>query len=168
MMFSPQQRALLYVRNAQRTTNAEIAKVIKEHNLDGPFIVQYWGWLSQVLQGNLGWSMTAAAPVTTAIAKFWPLTFEIVLFAAPLIIFIGIYIGVESAIHKDTIIDHASRVLSVIGWSLPSFLLGMMLLAVFFGILHWVQPGFLSPENRVLILSPAFHQYTGVTCLTVC
>jgi peptide/nickel transport system permease protein len=162
MMFSPRERALLYIRNAQKTTNDAINKVIAQHDLNGPFIIQYWDWLNQVLHGNLGWSMSAAAPVTDAIARYWPYTFEIVLFAAPLIIFIGIYLGVESAIHKDTFVDHLTRVISVLGWSLPSFLLGMILLAVFFGVLGWFPPGPLTQNNRIFIDSASFHQYTGV------
>ena len=162
MLFTPQQRALLYIRNAQKVTPTAIAKVISQHDLNGPFYVQYWQWLTQVLGGNLGWSMSAGMPVQSAILRYWPYTFEIVLFAAPLIILIGIYLGVESAVHKDTVIDHFSRVISVIGWSLPSFLVGMLLLAVFFGLLHWFTPGPLSTTNLELIESKQFHQYTGV------
>jgi peptide/nickel transport system permease protein len=162
MMVPAPERALLYIKSAQKISNDEIQRVIRDHDLNGPFFIQYWNWLSQVLQGNLGFSESANKPVATAIALYWPYTFEIVLFSAPLIIFIGIYIGVESAIHKDHFIDHASRVVSVIGWSLPSFLLGLTLLAVFFGILHWCTPGPLSDANRQFIESKYFTQYTGV------
>ena len=168
MLFPPSDRAMLYIDRIQdvpgenRITNGQIQVVIQKHGLNGPFIFQYWGWLSTVLQGNLGWSLTGNAPVSASIAKYWPLTFEIVMFAAPLIIFVGIYLGVQSAIHKDTVIDHASRVLSVVGWSLPSFLLGMILLAIFFGVLGWFPPGALSQTNLSVVYSSAFHQYTGI------
>jgi len=117
--------------------------------------------LSQVLQGNLGWSPTATQTVSDAIRSRWPYTFEIVLFAAPLIIFIGIYLGVQSAVHRDQPIDQASRVFSVIGWSLPSFWVGMVLLAVFYGVLGWFPPGSASPTVQ-LFMKGAFARYTGI------
>jgi dipeptide transport system permease protein len=162
MMFSPEQRAFLYIRNVQRTTPGAIEETIKTYGLRDPFYLQYGRWLSQVLQGNLGFSKTANQPVAQTIKAKWPYTFEIVLFAAPLIIFIGIYLGVQSAVHKDTAIDHSSRVLSIIGWSLPSFWVGMMLLAIFYGVLQWFPPGAISMESSNFMLHQHFVRYTGI------
>lgn len=134
-------RAMLYVRNVQHTSPDQLLEVAKKYGLDRPFYEQYFTWLSQVLQGNLGFAKSSQQPVADAILERWPYTFEIVLFAAPLIIFIGIFLGVQSAIHKDGIIDHASRIISIIGWSLPSFWLGLLLLSIFSGYLRWVSPG---------------------------
>jgi peptide/nickel transport system permease protein len=161
MLIPPEQRALLYIRNVQRTTDAGIRLVIAQYGLEDPFYLQYGRYLSQVLQGNLGWSVTAGQTVADAIRSRWPYTFEIVLFAAPLIIFIGIYLGVQSAVHRDKPIDQASRVFSVIGWSLPSFWVGMVLLAVFYDILSWFPPGSASPSAQ-LFMKGAFVRYTGI------
>jgi peptide/nickel transport system permease protein len=140
-------RAMLYVRNVQRTSPEQLAKVAEEYGLTRPFYEQYFTWLGQVLQGNLGFSKSSSQTVSEAILQRWPYTFEIVLFAAPLIIFIGIFLGVQSAIHKDGIIDHACRILAIIGWSLPSFWLGLILLSVFSGQLRWLPPpGPLDPK----------------------
>ena len=141
MLFPIDTRALLYVHGNIRDVPKAIADAIVKYNLKAPFYVQYWGWLSQLLHGNLGWSITSNQMVTTSIATKWPYTFEIVLFAAPLIIFIGIYLGVQSAIHRNGPIDQASRLLSIVGWSLPSFFVGLLLLAVFAGVLHWFPYG---------------------------
>ncbi|MEM3875053.1 MAG: ABC transporter permease [Candidatus Bathyarchaeia archaeon] len=134
-------RAMLYVRNVQHTSPDQLRSIAKRYGLDRPFYEQYFTWLSQVLQGNLGFAKFSQQSVADAILERWPYTFEIVLFAAPLIIFIGIFLGVQSAIHKDGMIDHACRILSIIGWSLPSFWLGLLLLSVFSGYLRWVSPG---------------------------
>jgi len=134
-------RAMLYVRNVQHTSPQQLIEIAKKRGLDRPIHEQFFAWLSEVLQGNLGFSKFSQQPVADAILERWPYTFEIVLFAAPLIIFIGIFLGVQAAIHKDGLIDHACRVLSIIGWSLPSFWLGLLLLSVFSGYLHWVSPG---------------------------
>jgi peptide/nickel transport system permease protein len=164
MMFSPAQRAMLYIRNSQRISTAGIAEAIRTYGLEDPFYLQYGRWLAQVVQGNLGWSITATQTVTDAIKSRWPFTFEIVLFAAPLIIFTGIYLGVQSAVHRDTPIDQASRVFSVIGWSLPSFWVGMVLLAVFYGVLGWFGPGSLSAELQVS-MKTGFVPYTGINLI---
>ena len=116
------------------------------------------------MQGNLGFSETAHQFVTDSIRQKWPYTFEIVLFAAPIIIFLGIYLGVQAAVHRNDPVDHASRVLSIIGWSLPSFWVGMLLLAVFFGYLGWFSPNALSKNLNMYIGDPVNHfaRYTGV------
>jgi len=163
MMFSPDNRANLYIRNPARANEKRTAAIIHEYGLDQPFYIQYGNWLSQVLQGNLGWSVSAPnQPVADAIATRWPYTFEIVLFAAPLIIFIGIYLGVQSAVHRNGPIDHFSRVLSIAGWSLPSFWVGMMLLAIFFDWLGWFGVGSLSEGMQSFVHSANFIRYTGV------
>lgn len=146
MLVPPETRAMLYVRNIQHTSPEQLRKVAEKYGLYRPFYEQYFTWVSQVLQGNLGFSKSSSQPVAEAILTRWPYTFEIVVFAAPLIIFLGIYLGVQSAIHKDTVIDHACRLLSIIGWSLPSFWLGLLLLSLFSGYLGWVKPGPLSPD----------------------
>ena len=163
MMFPPEQRALLYIRNEQRMTADGINSVIAEYGLRDPFYLQYGRWISQVFQGNLGWSASARQTVVDAIKTRWPHTFEIVLFAAPLIIFIGIYLGVQSAIHRNGPIDHASRVLSIVGWSLPSFWVGMLLLAIFYSQLHWFEPGPIGGDAQTfMLMNPSFIHYTGV------
>jgi len=101
-------------------------------------------------------------PMADAIRTKWPYTFQIVLFAAPIIIFVGIFLGVQSAIHRNDPIDHASRVLSIIGWSLPSFWVGMLLLTVFYNVLNWFPPGPLSRDMFVAVSSPNFMRYTHV------
>jgi dipeptide transport system permease protein len=164
MMFPPEQRALLYIRTQQRMTKEGVQQTIKDYGLLDPFYLQYGRWLVQVLQGNLGWSVSASQTVADAIRTKWPLTFEIVLFAAPIIIFVGIYLGVQAAVHRNGPIDHASRVFSIIGWSLPSFWVGFLLLAIFYGLLHWFSPGSLGQDARNFMTDPVNHfvQYTGV------
>jgi dipeptide transport system permease protein len=156
-------RAMLYVRNVQHTNPQQLMRIAEQYGLTRPLYEQYFTWIGQVLQGNLGFSKSAQQPVIQAILERWPYTFEIVLFAAPLIIFIGIYLGVQAAIHKDGIIDHATRVLSIIGWSLPSFWLGLILLSVFYGYLRWLPPGPLDPDlMNFRNTSPSFKRYTYI------
>ena len=165
MLFPPEIRALLYIRNIQQYTPANLRTVIRQYGLNDPFYLQYGRWMSQVLQGNLGWSVSSGQTVIDAIRTRWPYTFEIVVFAAPLIVFIGIYIGVQAAIHRNGIIDHAARVVSIVGWSLPSFWLGLLLLAIFYGMLGWFPPGALSQSAIAFKLQSGFVEYTGIDLL---
>jgi len=155
-------RAMLYARNYQHISPEGLRQLAEKYGLTKPLYEQYFTWLGQVLQGNLGWSKSSSQPVMEAILSRWPYTFEIVIFAAPLIIFLGIYLGVQSAIHKDTIIDHLCRLLSIIGWSLPSFWLGLILLSFFYGNLGWLPPGPISDNFRLIRDSPQFIRYTRI------
>lgn len=162
MLFSPEIRALLYIRNPQRYNADEVRIIIEKYGLNDPFYMQYGRWLNEVLHGNLGYSFSTSEMVQDALVKRWPYTFQIVLFAAPLIIFVGIFLGVQSAVHRDSVIDHASRILSIVGWSLPSFWLGLLLLSLFYGRLGWLPPGGISHEAQLFIDSNAFVRYTHV------
>jgi peptide/nickel transport system permease protein len=90
-----------------------------------------------------------------------------VLFAAPLIVFIGIYLGVQSAIHRNGLIDHTCRVVSIAGWSLPSFWLGLLLLAIFAGQLRWFPAGGALAQNTINFIKDGvahgtFTRFTGI------
>lgn len=165
MAFPPVIRALLYIRNPQALTPKNIENIIRQYRLNDPFYIQYFTWLAQVLQGNLGWSKTASKPVTSAIIAKFPATFEIIVFAAPVIIILGLYLGVQSAVHRDKIFDHITRSSAIIGWSLPSFWLGLILIAVFYSYLGWLPPGRLSSDVQNLVDSPQFTKYTGLYIL---
>jgi len=165
MLLPVDMRALLYVHGSVKYLTEAIANAIQQYHLNAPFYVQYWTWLINLLHGNLGWSVSSNQDVVVSIATKWPYTFEIVVFAAPLIIFLGIYLGVQSAIHRNGPIDQASRLLSIIGWSLPSFFVGMLLLAVFAGILGWFPyAGSMTNTWLVYMLTPKNHfmHYTGI------
>jgi len=168
MLLPPGVRAHLYVTNVQQLKPAALKAVIDKFGLNDPFYLQYGRWLGQIVQGNLGWSVTGGSSVVEAIVARWPYTFEIVVFAAPLIIFFGIYLGVQSAIHKDGLIDHVSRIFSIVGWSLPSFWFGSLLLTIFYSGLHvpGLEPLPLSSAMQDWIGNVRdFHRYTRIDLL---
>lgn len=164
MLFTPQQRAALYISDPKQLK--DLSSIIKLYGLDDPPHLQYFRWLSQVLQGNLGYSQTSNKPVLQTIIERLPRTAEIVLPAIPLIIFIGIFLGVQSAVHRDTITDHVTRVFAIFGWSLPTFWLAIMLLFIFYSQLGWFAPGTggrpLSVQSVITVTSPGWVTYTGL------
>jgi peptide/nickel transport system permease protein len=158
---NPIERAALYVTSPPKTQDA-LQSIIKKYGLDQPIYVQYWHWLDNVVHGDLGWSQTAQMPVLQAIETYFPATFELAIWSFVPIIVIGVWMGVEAAIHHDTIIDQAARIFSIIGYSFPSFVFGLLMLLVFYSDLQWFPPGRLSDWANVIVYSSQFHQYTGM------
>ena len=164
MFFSPGQRATLYVSAPQQMR--DLPAVIEQYGLDRPFIVQYGTWIGQVFRGNLGWSTVVSMPVAKAILHYLPATLELAIFATPLIILIGIFFGTKAAAQKDKPVDHGTRVVAILGWSLPTFWLGLLLLMVFYGYFRGLlPPGRLTIPNEVVVTSAAFIRYTRINTL---
>jgi len=163
-LFSPEQRASVFITDVKQLE--DIQEVIKEHELDAPIYVQYYNWMKSLLRGDLGWSRTAQKPVLEALFYFLPNTVELALFSAPLIIMIGIWLGSVSAVHQDKLIDHTTRTLAIVGWSLPTFWFGLMLLMIFYGYFR----GFLPPEAlgmkaNLYVKSAEFTRYTKINTI---
>jgi len=162
--FSPIERASLYVSDPRQFAN--LPAIIEKYGLDQSVWVQYGTWINQIFHGNLGWSKVVSQPVTDAIMNFLPATLELALFATPLIILGGIFLGSKAAAHKDRTIDHATRFGAILGWSLPTFWLGLMLLMVFYGYFSGLlPPERLSTEINILVNSDSFSRYTGLNVI---
>lgn len=157
---TPAMRASLYIHDPKQLS--AVADIIRKYHLDQPAYVQYWDWFVQVVHGDLGWSETAKEPVADAIRGFFPATFELAIYAFACILAVGVWLGTQSAIHKDGPLDHLSRFTSISGASLPTFVWGLLLLMVFYGHFGWFPPGRLSLEADLFVRSSRFHPYTGL------
>ncbi len=160
----PGQRASLYVQSIPKGAG-EIDEIIEKYGLDDPIYVQYFRWLRGVLRGDLGFSKTGKAPVLDTIKRFIPASFELALWSAGPLIWIGIQLGVISALHHNKLIDQITRVFSIIGWSFPTFVFGLLVLMIFYAKLQWFPAGRLSDWASQVVLSPEFHRYTGMNTL---
>ena len=117
-------------------------QVYLQLGLDKPIYVQYFLYLGQLLEGDLGTSIMTAQPVSEDILRFFPATLELATIATLLGIFVGIPMGVLAAVHQGRWPDHVVRVIGLIGYSAPIFWLGMVALLVFYAKLDWVAgPG---------------------------
>lgn len=163
-LFDPIERAALFVRDARQM--GHIQEIIVKYGLDQPVWVQFGSWFNQVIHGNLGWSKVVSKPVLSAIIGFLPATVELALYATPLIIFGGIFLGKRAAAHKDKAIDHVTRVGAIIGWSLPTFWLGLILLMLFYGFFKGLlPPERLSTDVSFIVYSDAFVRYTKINSI---
>lgn len=159
-LLTPGQRAAAYVRSEQQARN--IPAIIEQYGLTDPWYQQYGRWLGQVLQGNLGYSRATSEPVIETLRNRFPATLELTLYAIVPVIAVGVWLGSAAAIHRDKFIDQFTRVLSIVGWSLPSFVLGIWLLVIFYGVLGWLEPGRISTPYQIEIARGGFTSYTGM------
>jgi len=158
--FSPYARAVVYMKSP--ASYRQVDRIIAKYHLNDSVFIQYKTWMEEVLQGNLGYSQSLSMPVRDALLKRFPGTLELVIFALPPTIILGIYLGVKSAVHRDKAIDHVTRSLSIIGWSLPTFWLAILLLAVFYGQTGWFPPERLGTAANIVTHSANFVRYTGL------
>jgi peptide/nickel transport system permease protein len=175
-MLSPDQRAALYIRDIPKNAN-QMNAVIRKYGLNDPIYLQYWHWLvgrvdadtnqvvGGVLRGDFGYSRSFSQPVNDLIKHRFPATIELTLWAILPIIGVGVWLGVKAAVHHDQFIDHAARVFSIIGYSFPTFVLGLLMLMVFYAQLHWFPSGRLSVWAEGVVYSSAFTQYTSIVTI---
>ncbi len=125
-----------------RASQEVYEQVYQEMGLDRPLYVQYWRYLTKLVQGDLGTSIMTARPVMEDILRFFPATLELATIATLMGIFLGIPMGVLAAVNKGRWPDHVVRVFGLLGYSVPVFWLGMVGLLIFYAKLGWVAgPG---------------------------
>ncbi|GAB1513124.1 ABC transporter permease [Actinophytocola sp. KF-1] len=113
-----------------------VATVTHQLGLDQPVLVQYGHFLVRLLHGDLGYSYYSHQPVTSLIAAAFPVTASLALGAAVLWLFFGVLIGVLSATRPRSLLDRGATLFALAGLSFPTFVLGLLLLFVFFYQLH--------------------------------
>ncbi len=115
----------------QERTQADIDRLRTELGLDQPFVVQYAKFLQGAVQGNFGVSYRQGRPVSTIIAERAPATLELAFVSGFLAITMGIALGVFTAIRRHGVAANIIMTVSLIGVSLPTFLIGILLIYIF-------------------------------------
>jgi peptide/nickel transport system permease protein len=166
---SPVERSALYIRDFPKNDN-QINAIIKQYGLDKPIYVQYWRWLvghtvngerkGGILFGDFGYSRTASQPVVDLIRNRFPNTLDLTLWAVAPVILIGIWLGVQAAVHQNGFIDQAARIFSIVGTSFPTFVFGLLMLMIFYVTLKWFPPGRLNDWASQAVYLSSFHHYT--------
>lgn len=116
----------------------KIARLREELGLNDPVMVQYVRYLGNVVQGNLGISITTKIPVIQEISSRLPATIELAVAAMAIVICFSIPLGVWAALKRGTLVDNFLMGFSLFGVSMPSFWLGMMLILLFGLVLGWL------------------------------
>jgi peptide/nickel transport system permease protein len=121
----------------QDATPAQITQLRADLGLDRPFIVQFWHFLANAVQGEFGLSLRQGAKVSRLIAERFPATLELAAVAALMALLIGIPMGVYSALRRGSFLSQVFMTVSLLGVSLPTFLIGILLILVFAVGLGW-------------------------------
>ena len=122
----------------QDATPEDRARMTHDLGLDRPFYVQYAGFVSRAVRGEFGLSLRQLRPVSTLIAERLPATLELSLAAALLALAVGIPMGVYTALRRRSWLSQCFLALSLAGVSLPTFLIGILLILVFAVELGWL------------------------------
>lgn len=115
-------------------------RVRLEMGLHLPLWKQFYIYITNVLRGDLGTSVLTAKPVLEDILRVFPATMELALTATIIGIFVGIPLGVFSAVKRGSLLDHITRIIGLLGYSLPIFWLALLALMVFYARLD-LLPG---------------------------
>ena len=116
----------------------QIAQLRADLRLDKPFVVQYWHFLGNAVQGDFGISLRQGAKVSRLIGERFPATIELSMAAAVLALIVGVPMGVYAALRRGTFATQSMMTLSLLGVSLPTFLIGILLILVFSVWLGWL------------------------------
>lgn len=119
----------------------QVERIRESLGLNDPLPLQYWNYVSQLLQGDLGDSIRSSRPIADEIFKqrFW-ITVELALYGTMLAVFIGLTAGIISAVKKNSFADFGVMLIALFGLSMPNFWLGLMLIQYFAVDLGWFRP----------------------------
>ena len=120
-----------------QATAEDIAKMEEEMGLHDPMPVQYINYMKRILTGDLGTSYRYNRPVADLIFEKLPNTLQIALASLIIALLIGVPVGIISAVKQYSLFDYISMIAALIGVSMPSFWLGLMLVLIFSVNLGW-------------------------------
>ncbi|HET9076774.1 MAG TPA: ABC transporter permease [Acidimicrobiales bacterium] len=110
----------------------QVAQVANRLHLKDPTYLQYWHFIDGILHGNLGYSYIHGQPVTTVIKEAFPITLSLAVGAAIIWLVLGVLSGVVSAVKRGSLIDRSVTTVALFFYSVPVFVLGLILLYVFY------------------------------------
>lgn len=137
-------------------------RIIREHGLNDPYPVQYFRWISRLVQGEWGWSPSLRTDVLDALLARTPATLELTLYSLLLFIPLGLLCGAVTGWDRNRTPDRIFRLFAYVATSIPPFILGLVLLSVFYVGLHWFLPGYLGAGASVTVNSSSFRTITGL------
>lgn len=165
----PGDPAVLFL--GEEATPETLAQFRTRLGFDRPLHLQYGEWLNRALRGDLGRSLRSNQPVTEAILQRLPMTLELLVAALAISLAIALPMGIVSAVKRNSGLDVVSTLFALLGFSLPNFWLGLILIYVFALLLRWLPPaGFVpllasAPDNVRSLVLPAVTLGTSLAAL---
>ncbi|ABD39983.1 binding-protein-dependent transport systems inner membrane component [Methanospirillum hungatei JF-1] len=168
LLFSPGDPAVINLRavmNTEHPPQEAITAMRIEMNLDKPWYIQYWSWISRVMSGDMGYSYQSRRSTIEEIGRAFPVTLILSTMAMVFSCVIAIPLGILSGMRQNSIIDHFSRALSIIGLSIPDFFIGILGIMVFSIYLHWLPVAGYQGLNYLIL--PAFALSVGLCAISM-
>jgi len=147
---------------APDATPAERDRAIKELGLDKPLPEQYMRFLKDAVQGDLGNSFVYNEPALKLIMQRMPATMELAVTAMLMAVFFGIPLGMVAGIKSDTLLGRSIMRFSILGFSLPTFWVGLMFIIVFSVYLGWLPSGGRGETVELLGVPVSFLTWDGI------
>jgi len=122
-------------------TDEDIANARAYLGLDRPLLEQYLSFVGRAVQGDFGTSLRARRPVWELIEQRLPSSLKLAAFSMAVTLLLALPLGVLAAVHKDTWVDRAAQIVAVLGQSLPTFWVGIVLIEFVAGRLQWLPAG---------------------------
>jgi len=122
----------------QDATPEQVRRLRADLGLDQPFFIQFWHFLLNATQGEFGVSLRQGVQVSRLIAERLPATLELVMVAGLLSLLVGVPMGVYAALRRGSFTSQVFMTISLLGVSLPTFLIGILLILVFAVTLGWL------------------------------
>ena len=129
-------------RVGDHATEAVYQAARHDFGLDQPIPLRFASYVWGILHGDFGTSWSSSRPIAGDLARVFPATVELAIVAIIFGASIGIALGTASALKPRGVVDNILRLVALVGYSVPIFWLGLLMLLVFYAILHWaVGPG---------------------------
>ncbi len=122
-------------------TPQDYANARHEFGLDRPLPVQYARFVARVLRGDFGMSLYARLPVSQLIGERLPNSLKLASFSMAVSVLLAFPLGVMAAVKKETAVDRTAQVIAILGQSLPTFWVGIVLIEIVAGRLQWLPAG---------------------------
>ncbi len=137
-------------------------RVIESLGLDKPFHMQYWIFLKNAVRGDLGDSFVFNEPSLLLILDRMPATMELAFAALLLAIFLGIPLGMWAGLRPDSLVSKSIMASSILGFSLPTFWVGIMFIIIFAVVLGWLPSFGRAPTEEFLGMQVSFLSWKGL------
>ena len=168
MLAPAQERAALYLPPrlprvlSEETLQRILDGIIAEQGLDDPYPQQYLRWLGNLLRGDWGYSPVLNSAVLPALVRRTAVTVELTLYSIMLLIPLGLISGVIAGWREAGRADRRFRAVAFVATSIPPFILGLVLLSIFYVGLRWFPPGRTGILELSLQRFTTFQTYTGL------
>lgn len=168
MLTPPEARADLYMppNLNQNLTEEQVAnlreQIIKRQHLRDPFPVQYFYWVRTLADGTWGYSPSMNQDVLPSLLRRTPVTLELALYSMLLLVPLGLASGVVAGWNRNGRFDQFFRGCAFLATSTPTFILALVLLAIFYINLGWFAPERIGLHYGLEISKEGFNSYTGM------